>query len=243
MNQMYVPPLSRINKTIIIAYVGLFLLYNLLKLTAGVDITAYLALSGAGLKQGLIYQLVTFPFVETHLLSTIFNALILWFIGSELEHKWGERFYLKFLLITTYIGGLIYAVIGVTNQDVSFMPFQGIAGTNLALLVAYGMIFSERILVFMFIFPMKAKYFCMILAAIEIFMALTSSVWASATVHCVSGGVAFLYLRYASFVARGGSLAQLKKERSKERMRGKLRLVKEEEPPEKPDPNKPKYWQ
>ncbi len=242
MNQMYVPPLSKLNKRILIVYVGMFVAGIIAKMAGGINLVAWFGLSAAGLQKGLVYQLITFPFVETQMLSVLFNSLLLWFIGSDLEGRWGQKFYLKFLAIVTYLPGFIYVALALFDRGL-FQTFNGFSGTNLALLVAYAMVFSERTLVFMFIFPMKAKYFCMLLAAIEVYMTLSYKM--SSLVHCVSMGIAFLYLRYASYVARGGSLMQFAKQKEKERMRSKLRLVKEDEDeqPKSADPNEPKYWQ
>lgn len=243
MNQMYVPPLSEINKRILMVYVGTFIIATICKMGLDFNLLPILGLSAGGIEQGFVFQLLTFPLIETQMLSVVFNALLIWFIGSDLESRWGTRFYIKFLLITTYIPGLIYLGLSFYNKGL-FQVFSGMSGTNLALLVAYAMVFSERILVFMFIFPMKAKYFCMLLAAIEVYMTLSYRM--SSFIHCLSMAIAFVFLRYASFVARGGSLSQLKQQRDKEKMRSKLRLVKDEDEIDEnkgPNPDEPKYWQ
>ena len=238
---MYVPPLSQVNKRILIVYVGTFVIGTILRMGADFNLVPILGLSAGGIEKGFIFQVLTFPLAETQMLSVVFNALLIWFIGSDLESRWGTKFYLKFLAITTYIPGLIYLGLSFYNKGL-FQIFNGLSGTNLALLVAYAMVFSERILVFMFIFPMKAKYFCMLLAAIEVYMTLSYRM--SSLIHCISMALAFFYLRYASFVARGGSINQLRKEREKDKMRSKLRLVKDEnEDPKAPNPDEPKYWQ
>lgn len=234
-----VPILSRVNKSLIILYVGVFLVHSILFVTTKQSLLHHMGLNPSAFFEGHIYQLITFPFIDTKLISVVFNALLLWFIGSELEHKWGIRFYLKFLCISTYASGVVFVLLTAISDQ--YIPlFHGMTGTNLALLIAYGMVYSERLLLFMFVIPMRAKYFCLLLAGIEIFMAFTERI--SSLVHCVAMGVAFFYLRYASFVARGGSLKALKNQRNKQKMRGKLRLVKDEED-EKHNPDEPKYWQ
>lgn len=243
MNQMYVPPLSQINKRILMVYVGTFVVTTIFKLGMGINLLPVLGLSSIGIQKGFIFQVLTFPFIETQMLSVVFNALLIWFIGSDLESRWGTRFYLKFLALTTYLPGLVYLCLSFYNKGL-FQIFNGMSGTNLALLVAYAMVFSERILVFMFIFPMKAKYFCMLLAAIEVYMTLSYKM--SSLIHCLSMALAFFYFRYASFIARGGSFGQLRQKREKEKMRSKLRLVKDEDEGAQnkgPNPDEPKYWQ
>ncbi len=241
---MYIPPLTRINKYILIAYVGLFLLNSILSATAGINLIGVLGLSLNGIKSGLIFQLITFPFIDAHLMNVVFNGLILWFIGSELESNWGERFYLKFLAIVALAPGLLFILLSLFfNESLMIMPLFGLNGLNLGCLVAYGLIYSERTMLFMLIFPMKAKYFTLLLAAVELFMAFSSTASSGVWMHVVSMGIAFVYLKLKSANARGISLSGIFKEQSKKRRKTKLTLVKPEEESDKPDPKKPKYWQ
>lgn len=245
MQQMYVPPLSKANKSIIIGYVGVFILSTLLSMSAGIKLVSVLGLSVVGIKSGLVFQFLTYPFFDTGLLSVVFNSLILWFIGSDLEAKWGTRFYLKFLAISAYSCGVIYFLLALLAGDlVSFLPLFGLTGVNLALLVAYGIIYSERTMIFMFIFPMKAKYFCMLLGAMELFMALTATAFNSAWAHLISMATGFGYLKYQSLKARGLGVSQIMenhRDHQARKKRGKLHLVKSDE--EKANPEDPKYWQ
>ena len=47
-------------------------------------------------------------------------------------------------------------------------PVIGASGAIFGLLLAYGIIYSERIIYFMMIFPIKARHFTLIIAAIEL---------------------------------------------------------------------------
>ena len=94
---------------------------------------------------------------------------------------------------------------------------------------------------------MKAKYFCLLLAGIQIYMGIFSQgggkgAWA----HLFSMLIGFAYLKFKSMQARGVSISAIKEEYHRNKMRQKLKLVKDEEeetPPDKPDPSNPKYWQ
>ena len=245
-SQIHLPQLSKVNKILIGVYVGLFLLSTILSKTTGVDLVSVLGLSYLGIKKGFIFQFLTFPFVESNFTGVLFNSILIWFIGSELELKWGTKFYLKFLAISTYISGLFYVLLSfIIGMSASALPLYGPAGTMLALILAYGIIYSERVMLFMMIFPMKAKYFCMILGGIEIFMAMFSNQSNASWSHLVAMLAAYLYLKFKSLQARGVTLQSIKEEQHRNRMRSKLTLVKDDEetPPQKADPDKPKYWQ
>ena len=120
---------------------------------------------------------------------------------------------------------------------------MGLSGITYGLLLSYGIIYSDRMLTFMLIFPMKAKYFCMLLAGIQLYFSVFSQNSASSLSHLFAMVTAFAYLRYKSAKARGWSLGQVKREMAKNKMRHKLRIVPEERVPDKADPKDPKYWQ
>ena len=77
MQQMYVPQLSKANKIIIISYVVLFLLSQILQASTGTSLIPILGLTTFGLKKGLIYQLITYPFIDKSLMTVVFNPKLL----------------------------------------------------------------------------------------------------------------------------------------------------------------------
>lgn len=240
--QMQVPTLSKFNKIFIMIYVGIFILSQILS-NMGINLMGVLGLSLAGIKSGLIYQVLTFPLIETSFTSVLFNSLLIWFIGSDLELKWGARLYFKVMIIASVASAIGYlALCLIAGSTISFVPFYGLTGVVLTLLVAYGTIYSERVMLFMMLFPMKAKYFCMLLIGIELYMALFSSNSNAAWAHLVAMGSGFGYLKLRSLRAQGVSLSSLRREREKVKMKQRLKIVKDPEKP-KADENNPKYWQ
>jgi membrane associated rhomboid family serine protease len=243
MNQFYTPPLSRVNKYIIIVHVGLFLINAVLSKTSGINLASLLGLSLGGVKSGLVFQFITFPFIEVNFMSVLFNSLILWFIGSELESRWSETFYLKFLMISSLSAGLFYLVLSLFfGGAFNLIPLHGINGMTFALLVAYGIIFSERQLTFMLLFPMKAKYFCMLLCAIELYMGIFSTYGKASWAHLFSMAIGYAYLKYRSMMARGQSFSSMYKKMGREKRKSKFSVLsggKDDDSDGKP----PKYWQ
>ncbi len=232
MMQMQTPPFTKTNKFILIAALGVFLINSILGEFSGVSLVNYLGLSSNMVIKGFVTQFFTYPLMETGFMSMLFNGLLLWFIGSELEMLWGEKFYRKYILMNILVVGVVYFLVSLINSDMTYVPLKGLTGVNFAMLVAYGLIFSERQLTFMLLFPMKAKYFCMLLAGIEVYMSLFSSYKYSAWAHLLAMVFGFTYLRYASMKSR---LGNLKKETHKKKMKSKLKLVKDDE-------DEPKTW-
>lgn len=226
---IYLPPLTKLNKTIIIAIAAMFLLTSILSRGFGISLDAVLALSTLGVSKGLIFQLITYPIIGGGLIAVVFNALLFWFIGCDLERQWGVKRYLTFLAVAIIGGGLVF--LGITALIYGTLPtiLAGMTGATSALLMAYAILYPDRIFTFMLIFPMKAKYFCMILVAMQLYMAFFSlnalSSWG------VLGSMLSGFL-YMMAVSRQSFKIKLPKKKKKNH----LRVVPDDDTP-------PKYWQ
>lgn len=238
MNQFVAPKLTRVNKVVLIASVATFLIGSIANAIGAFKIAPILGLSGSGISKGLVYQLITYPFVETSFMGILFNSLIIWFIGSELEKQWGEKIYARFMLLLVLGVGIIYSLVNIiflNGTSFYFTPLFGLAGLNLAFLVAYATMFPNRQMAFMMLFPMKAKTFCWLLVAIETYTALMSS-FSTTWAHLVAMGLGFLIIHFQnkpflkSFFQKSWKAPKAKKAKH-------LRVVKDD------DESPPKYWQ
>jgi membrane associated rhomboid family serine protease len=235
--QMSAPPLTKINKIIVVSTGICFLLYSILKAVGAFNLVSLIGLSGSGLMSGLIFQLVTYPFMEVQLMGFIFNSLVVWFIGSELESQWGQKVYLRFLLINLLLVGLIFVLINTVffyGTAYFSTPLHGLSGLNFALLMAYALLYPDRQMSLMMIFPMRARTFCWILAGIEAYMALFSGL-ANSWAHLLAMGVTYLIIKFQNRAIVNKALhAQFEK---KKRSKNHLYVVKDE------DQKPPKFWQ
>ena len=236
--QFQAPPLTKINKIILITTGCCFLIASILKAIGAVSLVQILGLSADGLFHGLVYKLITYPFVEIQLMNFIFNGLIVWFIGSELESSWGQKIYIRFLLLTVIGAGLLYSLLGLIffyGTPVYFAGLHGLSGINFALLIAYSMLYPDRQMAFMMIFPMKAKTFCWILVGIEAYLAVFNSLQSSWG-HLLAMAMSFLIIRFQSNPLIKRALQSSWSHRSKVKKGKHLHVVKDEE--QKP----PRYW-
>lgn len=239
MNQMQfqAPKLTPVNKAILIATGVLFILHSILKAVGAFSVVSFVGLSGAGIFSGLIYQFLTYPFVETQIMSVIFNSLLIWFIGSELETLWGKKVYIRFLLLTVLGVGLFYFLVSTLffhGTHVFETSLHGLNGINFALLIAYATLYPDRQLSLMMIFPMRAQTFCWILAGIEAYMALFSNITTS-WAHLLAMGLSWLIIRFqrTPFLHK---VLNKEFQRAKPK-KGHLYVVKDD------DQKPPKYWQ
>ena len=237
MNGYQAPPLSRVNKVLLIALVVLFLLQSIGQSVGAFSLVSWFGLIPSETIPYRLYTLLTYPWIESNLFSLLFNGLGLWFLGSELERSWGERVYIKFLITSVVGAGVLYVLLGVLLLQGTWLGggvLVGTAGLTYALCVAYAVLFPDRQFLMMFAFPMKAMWFCIIMAGVELYMGLFSGNPASWG-HLLSMGVAFLLIRYQHL----GPIAWLLRPPTSSSRRSKsanhLKLVDKES-------DKPKYW-
>jgi membrane associated rhomboid family serine protease len=241
-------PLTPVVKAIVITCAVVWLLGQLIIdrfMLGGTFFTTYFALiPNFVVQKFFIWQLLTYAFLHSSSpFHIILNLLALWWLGSELEQRWGGRFFLTYYLVCTVGSAFLYVSIvlayALAGGSVTAMltPVMGASGAVFGLLLAYGIIFGERVVHFMMIFPMKAKYFVMILGGIEVVNLLNTGVAGSEVASLAHlGGIVSGYL----FLLIHTRLKQKKwPQKATAQKTGKLKLVINNE--KKKDGN-PKYW-
>ncbi len=150
------------------------------------------------------WRLATYPFFHAELMHLVFNALVFYMIGSELEALWGPKIFLSFTALTALSGGVVYLVLALLGVGTGALMI-GSSGAIYGLLTAYGILFAERTMLFMMLFPIKAKYFVLLLGAIEFISTIFYSNSAAASA-CHLGGMitGFAYLLYLARVRQRG---------------------------------------
>lgn len=245
---MYVPPLSKTLKILIGLNVFIWLFLQIFaEGYGGVHFNRYFALfPGKVLLEGAVWQLFTYMFLHSLNVShVVFNMLMLWFIGSELEARWGSRFFLVFYFVTGVGAAIIYcAGVGAYasatgNHQGLVIPVVGASGAIFGLLLAYGILFGERIIHFMMIFPMKAKIFVLILGGIEAISLVSSGVAGGDVANLAHLGG--LVSGYFALVGMNRFQRFWWNRKAKKKGRSNLRLVVNNEKDRDPKQG-PKYW-
>jgi membrane associated rhomboid family serine protease len=125
------------------------------------------------LQSGLFWpwQLVSYGFLHGDMLHLSFNMLGLWMFGSELERLWGRQRYWQFLLASLLAAAAIQLLI--TWLTRSMVPTVGASGALFGLLLAFGMLFPNRIIVPLIPpIPMKARTFVIVFGVLELVLGL-----------------------------------------------------------------------
>ena len=117
------------------------------------------ALSGGGLRSGMVWQLGTYMFLHsTHILHIVFNLFALWMFGRDVEEHIGPRRFLQLY----FTGGLVGALCWLAFNWHGFAPLIGASAAVYAVCIAFATLVPERsitILLFLVIpVSMKAKY-------------------------------------------------------------------------------------
>ncbi|MBI1897806.1 MAG: rhomboid family intramembrane serine protease [Acidobacteria bacterium] len=155
-------------KWLLISNIGLFVLYYISVLTGYYPLFHSFGLVPADvLGRFAVWQLATYmflhdPFGFSHIL---FNMLTLWMFGADLERTWGTRRFLNFYFLCGVGAGICVVVANLLFGDLHTRTI-GASGAIYGLLLAFGMLYPDTQVLFSFLFPIKAKYFVMILGAI-----------------------------------------------------------------------------
>lgn len=128
------------------------------------------------LRSGAIWQPLTYMFLHGGLSHLLWNMLSLWMFGTELERRWGTRAFARFYLacglgaaLTQLLLALVPGAFGAAMYHTTTI---GASGAIYGVLLAYGLLFPHRSLLFFGIFPMPARGAVLLLGGIALVMAL-----------------------------------------------------------------------
>src|SRR6266540_3854808 len=130
--------------------------------------------------------------------SLFFNMFALWMFGSILENVWGPKRFLTFYLISGLGAALchmivlyfntqnlidVYNSLSLTERQVYEERFYhqlneatlGASGAVFGCLAAFGYLFPNTYIYLYFFFPIKAKWFVILYAGFELYMAVQNT--------------------------------------------------------------------
>ena len=118
-----------------------------------------------------VLQLLTYMFLHGGWAHLLFNMLALWMFGRVMESVWGGNSDAPMLVVN----GMPFPH-GQLPEYLNLFTTVGASGAIYAILLAFGMTFpNERIFIFPIPIPIKAKWFVIFYAALELFSAIGSS--------------------------------------------------------------------
>lgn len=192
-------PMTPAVRGVIVSTVAVFLISYLSPNTV---IGLFGLIPEAVVEHGRVWQVATYLFLHspTSITHILFNMLAVWMFGVDLERRWGARGFLTYYFVTG-IGA------GICTVFVACLPFAGAqasyhaatigaSGAVYGLLLAWGLIFPTRQILFMLLFPLPARVYVILMGAITFFSALAATGNGVANVAHLSGFlIGWLYLR------------------------------------------------
>ena len=120
-----------------------------------------LALSLEGIKQGFVWQLLTFQFLHGGWLHLLFNCWTLYMFGREVEWTLGKLRFLLLYFSSGVVGGLLQMLVSLLWPNYFAGDVVGASAGIFGVVAAFAMLFPEQMLTMLlfFIIPinMKAK--------------------------------------------------------------------------------------
>ena len=113
------------------------------------------------------WQIGTYAFLHGSFEHLFFNMLGLWMFGSELEQLWGRKRYLQFYGASVVAAALTQLVVNALLGHGA--PTIGASGGLFGLLLAFAMIFPNRIILLLFVIPMRAKWLVLLYGLVELY--------------------------------------------------------------------------
>ena len=194
MNEQYSPTGFRVLPTIVkhllIINVLMFLAYITLT-RFHIDLNDILGLHFFKASDFRICPLVTYMFMHGNFGHLFFNMFALWMFGNTLENIWGSKRFLLFYMVCGIGAGLCqelvqyiqyatslaqYETVNMSGRIISMdsylnmMTTVGASGAIYGLLLAFGMMFPDSRIYLYFLFPIKAKWFVIGYAVLELIL-------------------------------------------------------------------------
>lgn len=155
-----------------------------------IDLTDYLGLHFFKASDFRAYQLITYMFMHGNFEHLFFNMFALWMFGNTLENIWGSKRFMWFYMLCGIGAGLCQEVVQYIQYVTTLAQYDsvnfgggqvismanylnmlntvGASGAIYGLLLAFGMMFPNSMIYLYFFVPIKAKWFVIGYAVIEL---------------------------------------------------------------------------
>lgn len=109
----------------------------------GVKAAELFAMTPLLVLKGWVWQILTYPFIETNVLSLLIDVLVLVMIGMGVESSWGSKRVLMFSAGTAAVAGALTSLLALVVPALLGYPFLGAGVLVTALWIAYGLAFGS----------------------------------------------------------------------------------------------------
>jgi membrane associated rhomboid family serine protease len=149
---------------------------------------------------GQIWRLLTYMFMHDTVspLHILFNMLVLWMFGVELENLWGTvRFSVFYILCG--IGSGLFSIISMFSSAV-YAPVIGASGAVLGVITAFALFYPDRQILLFFVLPVNIRIFVLGYALYSVYGALIPHGNISHLTHLGGIIVALFYVKLYPYI-------------------------------------------
>lgn len=186
--------ISPVVRNLIIANVAVFVIQCVFDYVKAFPFDAVFGLSPAMVFHGYLWQIGTYMFLHAEPMHLLMNMFFLWMFGTEVELTMGWRRFTTLYFISGLGAGLLTCL---------FPPFWrshiiGASGAAFAVMIAYGLLFPDRMVLIFFIIPMRALYMAIFMVAIEVayMMWYMQGGGVAHVTHVAGALIGYLYMKY-----------------------------------------------
>lgn len=185
-----------VTKNLIIINV-LFFLGGIVAAKYGIDLDKYLGLHFFLAGDFNLAQLFTYMFMHGGFQHLFFNMFAVWMFGRILEQVWGPKRFLFYYIVCGVGAGLVQELVQFIHYSMELSAYDsvnlsgtiipmgeylnlmntvGASGAVFGILLAFGMLFpNQSIFIFPLPMPIKAKYFVIGYACLELFLGISNN--------------------------------------------------------------------
>lgn len=150
-----------------------------------------------------LWRLFTYMFLHDTALPfhILFNMLMLWMFGVEVENLWGARRFMIFYLICGAGSGL-FSIFHLFNPVLSSTPVIGASGAVLGVMTMYAYYFPQRQVLLFFVLPINIRVVVLGAALVSLFGSIAPHGIISHLTHLGGILVAICYIKLYPIILR-----------------------------------------
>jgi membrane associated rhomboid family serine protease len=216
-------------RLVLINVIVFVLMLMVIRTPWGIQLFNELILVPSQVLHGHLWQLITYMFMHSPSLERflfiplpthiVFNMLILWMFGREVEMTLGSGTFLRLY----FLAGLVAALCSMFTGS----PVLGASGAVLGILAVYGSLFPDRIILAFFFIPMRMKVFMWVIAGIDLMGAIQGGGNIAHLAHIGGFFTGILMMRTGWYRKRWFDLGELRRQRELDRQRKRHHRVDE----------------
>ena len=153
------------------------------------------ALSGQGISHWFLWQFFTYMFLHADVFHLLFNMLMLYFFGNEVESAIGSKRFIRMYILGGLVGGLLWYAFNFHHDT----PMVGASGAIYAVIIAFATLYPNRpvtLLVF-YVLPVTllAKYLAIAAVAVSVLYSVSAVGHVAHLAHLGGMGVGYLFIK------------------------------------------------